>query len=95
MDYVSKENSCHSASIKFEVASNTARNWYKRYQLEGHYVSRKVGGKKGRIREQEVATYVKNNSDKTLEETEKQFGMSGPGALYWLRKLGYSYKKKA
>jgi hypothetical protein len=64
MDYVSKENSCHSASIKFEVASNTARNGYKRYKLEGHDVSRKVGGKKERIREQEVATYVKNNSYK-------------------------------
>ncbi len=63
MDYVSKGNSRHSASIKFEVASNTARNGYKRYQLEGHYVSRKVGGKKRRIREQEVATYVKNNPD--------------------------------
>ena len=67
---------------------------YKRYKLEGHDVSRKVGGKKERIREQEVATYVKNNSDKTLEEMGKHFGISGPGALYWLRKLGYSYKKK-
>ncbi len=95
MDYVSKGNSCHSASIKFEVASNTARNGYKRYPLEGHDVSRKVGGKKRRIREQEVATYVKNNPDFILSEMGKHFGISGPGALYyWLRKLGYSYKKK-
>ncbi len=79
MDYVSKGNSCHSASIKFEVASNTAR---KRYKLEGHDVSRKVGGKKERIREQEVATYIKNNPDFILSEMGKHFGMSGPGALY-------------
>jgi transposase len=94
MDYVSKGNSCHSASIKFEVASNTVRNWYKRYKSEGHYLSRKVGGKKGRVSEQEVATYIKNNPNFILSEMGKHFGMSGPGALYWLRKLGYSYKKK-
>ncbi len=55
-----------------------------------------MGGKKGRIREQEVATYVKNNPDFILSAMGKHFGISGPGALYyWLRKLGYSYKKKA
>ena len=24
----------------------------------------------------------------------KRFGMTGGGALYWLKKLGFSYKKK-
>jgi transposase len=69
-------------------------NWYKRYKTEGNYLSRKVGGKKGRISEQDVATYVNNNPNFILSEMGKHFGMSAPGALYWLRKLGYSYKKK-
>ena len=69
-------------------------NWYKRYKSEGNYLSRKVGGKKGRISEQDVATYVNNNPNFILSEMGKHFGMSAPGALYWLRKLGYSYKKK-
>ena len=94
IEYVNKGNSCHSASIKFELASNTVRNWYKRYKSEGNYLPRKVGGKKGRISEQEVALYVNNNPNFILSEMGKHFGMSAPGALYWLRKLGYSYKKK-
>jgi transposase len=92
--YVNKGNSCHKASIKFEISSNTVMNWYKRYKSEGHYLSRKVGGKKGRISEQDVATYVNKNPNFILSEMGKHFGMSAPGALYWLRKLGYSYKKK-
>ena len=69
-------------------------NWYKRYKSEGNYLSRRVGGKKGRISEQAVVTYVKNNPNFILSDMGKHFGMSAPGALYWLRKLGFSYKKK-
>jgi transposase len=94
IEYVNRGNSCHSASIKFELASNTVRNWYKRYKSEGNYLPRKVGGKKGRISEQEVASYVHNNPNFILSEMGGCFGMSAAGALYWLRKLGYSYKKK-
>jgi transposase len=93
IEYVNRGNSCHSASIKFEISSNTVMNWYKRYKSEGNYLSRKVGGKKGRISEQDVVTYVNNNPNFILLEMGKHFGMSAPGALYWLRKLGFSYKK--
>jgi len=94
IEYVNKGNSCHSASIKFEISANTVMNWYKRYKSEGHYLSRKVGGKKGRISAQDVETYVNNNPNFILSEMGAHFGMSAPGALYWLRKLGFSYKKK-
>jgi transposase len=94
IEYVNKGNSFRSASIKFEISSNTVMNWYKRYKLEGNYLPRKVGGKKGRISEQDVITYVNNNPNFILLEMGKHFGMSAPGALYWLRKLGFSYKKK-
>ena len=53
-----------------------------------------MGGKKGRVSDQDVITYVKNNPNFISLEMEKHFGMSAPGALYWLRKLGFSYKKK-
>lgn len=94
ISYVNKGNSCHSASIRFEIASNTVRNWYKRYKLEGHYKPRKVVGKKARIRDQEIAIYISENPNFILSEMGRHFGMSASGALYWLRKLGYSYKKK-
>jgi len=81
IDYVNKGNSCHSASIKFEISSNSVMNWYKRYKSEGNYLSRKVGGKKGRVSAQEVATYVNNNPNFILSEMGKHFGMSATGAL--------------
>ncbi|MFK7968426.1 MAG: helix-turn-helix domain-containing protein [Rickettsiaceae bacterium] len=30
--HVNQGNSCNRASIKFEIAANTVRNWYKRYK---------------------------------------------------------------
>lgn len=94
IEYVDRGNSCHKASIKFEIASNTVSNWYKRYQLEGNYLPKKVGGKRGRIKDEDVSDYVKSNPNFILSEMGKYFGMSAAGALYWLRKLRYSYKKK-
>lgn len=92
--YVNRGNSCHSASIKFEIASNTVRNWYKRYKSEGNYLSRKIGGKKGRVSSQEIVDYVNNKADFILLEMGRHFGMTAAGAYYWLKKLGFSYKKK-
>jgi len=92
--YVNKGNSCNSAGIKFEIASNRVRNWYKRYKSEGNYLARKVGGKKGRVTGQDIISYVSCNPNFTLLEMGEQFNMSAAGAYYWLKKLGYSYKKK-
>lgn len=52
IEYINRGNSCNSAGIKFEISPNTAMNWYKRYKSEGNYSPRKVGGKKGRIRDE-------------------------------------------
>ena len=92
--YVNKGNTFHNASVKFEIASNTVRNWYKRYKTEGHYSARKVGGKKGRLTHEEVTAYVTSNPGFTLSAMGIHFGMSSVGAYYWLKKLGFSYKKK-
>jgi transposase len=94
IEYVNKGKSCHSASIKFEISANTVRNWYKRYKSEGNYLAKKVGGKKGRVTPQEIASYIKTNPDFILSDMGKHFKMTSVGAYYWLKKLGYSYKKK-
>ena len=94
MSYVNGGGSCNSASIKFEISANTVRNWYKRYKTEGHYLAKKVGGKKGRLTPEEIASYIKANPDFTLLELGKHFKMTAAGAHYWLKKSGYSYKKK-
>ena len=94
MEYINEGNSCYKAAKKFNISYGTAMNWKKRQEVEGHYKSRKVGGKKGRVSEEEIANYVKKNPHFILSEMGKEFKMSAAGALYWLRKLKYSYKKK-
>ncbi len=48
IEYVNKGNSCNSASIKFEIFSNTVMNFCKRCKSEGNYLSRKIGVKRAR-----------------------------------------------
>ncbi|WP_395477715.1 IS630 transposase-related protein [Rickettsia endosymbiont of Pantilius tunicatus] len=76
------------------MAANTVRNWYKRYKSEGHYLARRIGGKKGRVTSQDVELYVSSNPNFTLLEMGTYFNMSSVGAYYWLKQLGFSYKKK-
>ena len=54
IDYVNDGNNCNQAAIKFNISPNTAMNWYKRYKSEGHYLSKQVGGKKSKLKEEEV-----------------------------------------
>jgi transposase len=77
MYHVNGGHSCNSASIKFEICENTIRNWYKRYKSEGHYLAKKVGGKKGRITPQDIASYVESNPNFILSDMGKHFKMSG------------------
>ena len=94
MSYVNKGNSCQEAGSKFDISPNTVRNWANRYRTEGHYLSRKVGGKKARVTSADIAFYIKMNPDFILSDMGNHFNMSAAGAHYWLKKLGYSYKKK-
>jgi len=51
-------------------------------------------GKKPKVTEIELKKYIETNPNFKTSQMGKHFGMSNVGALYWLRKLGYSYKKK-
>jgi transposase len=73
IEHVKKGNSCHSASMKFEISSNTVRNWYKRYKLEGNFLARKVGGKKGRLSKEEVESYVRTNPKFTIVLSQRNY----------------------
>ena len=94
IEYVKEGNSCNKAASKFEVSGNAVRSWYKRYKDEGHYIAKKVGGKKGRVGPEEIADYIEKNPDFKSADMGEHFGMTSAGAFYWLKKLGYSYKKK-
>ena len=72
MHYVNKGNSCNRASVEFEISANTVRNWYKRYKSEGHYLAKKVVGKKGRVTPQDIASYIETKPNFILSDMGKQ-----------------------
>ena len=94
ISHVQAGNSYNSTAIKFDIAANTVSNWYRRYKSEGSYKARKVGGKKGRVTSEEIVSYVNAHPNFILAEMGEYFNMSAAGAHYWLKKMGYSYKKK-
>ncbi|WP_342638659.1 helix-turn-helix domain-containing protein [Orientia tsutsugamushi] len=63
MKCVIQGKSCNAASVKFDIAANTVRNWYKRYQLEGYYKEKSHFGKKGKIDKIEKIYFAKSKSN--------------------------------
>jgi hypothetical protein len=51
-------------------------------------------GRKPRVSLGEVKRYIESNPNFRSCNMGKQFGMTGGGTLYWLKKLGFSYKKR-
>ena len=90
IEHVNKGKSCNAASIKFDIAANTVRNWYKRYKKEGHYQEKSRPGKQVRINKKE---YIASNPSITLGQIGKQYGISIRTASYYMKKFGSSYKK--
>ena len=93
MVQVKKGKSCNEASLKFDIASNTVRNWYKRYKKEGHYEARIRLGKSSRIDREEFENYVDTNPNLILSQVGEKYGISIRTASYYMKKFGYSYKK--
>jgi len=83
------------ASKQFRVSVSAVGNWWRRYKKEGHYKPRKRLGKKCRMCPNKLERYLNNNPKALLKEIGIYFGMTGSGASYCMKKLGYSYKKKA
>jgi len=94
ISFLKNGNSNKQTSIVFKLNQKTVANWYYRYKNEGHYLPRKRLGAKPRIKKNDFVSYVNNNPNATSEDIGKAFNVSASGARYWLRKLGYSYKKK-
>ena len=87
--YLAEGHSHVSASKVFNIALNTVKNWYKRYNSEGHFNTRDNKGKQPRISREEFETYVESNPDKTLAQIGEHFDMSASGAGYYMRKFGF------
>jgi transposase len=94
IDCIESGKSQKELAALFKINPSTISRWWIRYKTEGHYNPRVRIGKKPKINAAELKNYVESNPNFKTSEMGKHFGMSSVGALYWLRKLGYSYKKK-
>ena len=45
------------------------------------------------MRKEDFEIYISQNQNFTTADMGKYFNISSAGALYWLRKFGFSYKK--
>ena len=92
--YIESGGSQISASKIFTLGYNTVNRWYTRYKREGHINPRTSQGAKPKIKTEEFINYVENNPNLDAAEIGDHFGISKTGAWYWLKKVGFSYKKK-
>lgn len=87
-------NSQKEAAKVFQLSPTTVNTWHVRYKKEGHYLPRKRIGAKASIEKEEFIKYVEENPNMKSEDLGRRFGISASGVRYWLRQLGFSYKKK-
>ena len=92
--YIKSGNSQVSASRVFSLNLSTVNKWYLRYRREGNCNARKRLGAKSKVNKEALESYVALNPNVTLKDLSQEFGVSLWGIYYWLRKLGFSYKKK-
>lgn len=87
-------NSYNSASKLFRISVSAIGRWYRKYKQEGSYKPKKRGGSKRKLNIEALRSYVESNENMTLKEASKIFKVSIFTISYWLKRLGYSYKKK-
>jgi len=90
-----KEGSTYKeVAQRFKVSLAAVGKWYQRYKEEGKWEQRIRGGAAKKINIEELRKYAELNSDMKLKEASKELGVSVYTVSYWLKQLGFSYKKK-
>lgn len=92
--FIEEGNSQQSATKIFSLNKATVNRWCQRYKKEGHVNPRINLGSKPKIDKFELKRYVDANPDSRLYDMSLKFKVSVNAIHRWLKKLGYSYKKK-
>ena len=87
-------NSQKEAARVFEISPTTVNKWHVRYKKEGHFLPRKRIGARVGIDKDKFIEYVLQNPNAKAADIGKIFELSASGARYWLKELGFGYKKK-
>jgi transposase len=83
-----------SVSKSFDINLSTVSRWWLRYKREGNFLAKPRPGARSKISVEELKSYISKDPNSRLEDMSKEFCISIWGIYYWLKKLGYSYKKK-
>ena len=94
IQFIKAGNSQKEASIVFGINKMTINRWHLQYKSEGHCQPKVRLGAKPSIEKESFVQYVKNHPNARAEDIASEFGISASGARYWLRRVGFSYKKK-
>ena len=94
IEFIKQSKTQKSAAKIFNLNKATVNRWWLRHKQEGHVCPRKNLGKKASVSKVEFEAYVRANPNFTTADMGKHFNISSPGALYYLKKFGFSYKKK-
>jgi transposase len=93
--YVENGHSKAEASRHYEVSYRTIERWMNRYYATGEIKAVRVGRPTGtgKIVSVQLEASVAADSDKTLKERSKEFGVSAAALCKAMRRLGISHKK--
>ena len=94
IEYLDAGSNYDEVSKLFKISVSAIGRWYRKYKKEGNYEAKMRGGSKRKIALEELEEYVRTKENMRLKEAAKRFGVSIFTISYWLRRLGYSYKKK-
>lgn len=92
--FIVSGNSQTEAAKVFTLNLSTVNRWYLRHRKEGNCNPRKRLGAKSKIDKESLKAYINKNPNATLREISGEYGVSLWGIYYWLKKLGFTYKKK-
>lgn len=95
IEYIELGNNCAKAAKKFDISYSSAHRWHRRYKTTGTYKAIPYPGKKAKVKSAEFIKYVDSHPSATLAQIGSNFGISAKAAHYYMKKLGYSYKKKS
>ena len=95
INYIKSGNNYSAAGERYNVSRETARKWYKRWEEFGHCNEKPRKGKKSSVKREEFEDYVNSHSGSTLLQIGNHFNISVRSAFYYMKKFGFSYKKKS
>jgi transposase len=94
VEYLKEGNSYDKASRLFKISASAISRWYRKFKKEGNFLPKKRGGSERKIDLERLEEFVKENENTTLKKAAQEFDVSIFTISFWLRKLGFSYKKK-